>query len=97
MPKNKSAWPILLLVLFLGLVLGSILGELGARLTPPGSLHEFFAAHLEVGAPGEVGMASPIEVDLRAFRFILGFTLRLNILGILGLVGAGLAYYRLSH
>lgn len=91
MAKRQSNWPILLLVLFLGLMLGTILGELGARLLPAGSLHDFFAANVEVGVPG------PMEVDLAAMRLILGFALRINILGVLGLVGAGLAYYRLTH
>jgi len=91
MAKRQSTWPILLLVLFLGLMLGTILGELGARLLPEGSLHDFFGAHVEVGVPG------PMEVDLAAVRLILGFALRINILGVLGLVGAGLAYYRLTH
>lgn len=89
--KKTSGWPLLLLVLFLGLVLGTILGEIGARLVPTGSLHRFFETHVEVG------WTEPLVCDLRALRLAFGLALKVNILGLLGLIGAGLAWFRLSH
>lgn len=91
MAKKKSAWPMLAVVLFLGLVLGTILGEIGARVVATGSLHDFFATSVDLGVPG------PVELDLRAVRLALGFAVKVNILGVLGIVGAALAYYRLTR
>ena len=91
MAKKRSTFPLLLLVLFLGLVFGTILGEIGARLVTEGSLHRFFATHVTVGFP------SPVELDLRALRLAFGLAVKVNILGVLGIVAAGLAWFRLGR
>ena len=91
MAKKRSTLPNLLLVLLLGLLLGTILGEIGAILVSEGNLHRFFDTHVTLG------VTEPFQFDLRVLTLALGLRVKINILGVLGLIGAALAYYRLSN
>ena len=90
MAKGTVQWVLLLVVLLLGLVAGTVLGEILARLLPEGPVRDFF------GASREVGVRGPVELDLGALDLVFGAVLRVNLLGVLGLIAAGIAYYRLS-
>jgi hypothetical protein len=90
MARGKRWWGWLALVLVLGLLAGTILGEIVARILPEGAASAFF------GASREIGIREPLQLDLGAVELVLGCALRVNLVGILGLIAAGLAYYRLS-
>lgn len=64
------------ITLFAGIVLGGYLGELA--LTVPAL--KFLAAGKELG------LTSPLVLDLNIIKLTLGFTVKLNIAGILGFI-----------
>jgi len=79
-PKNRS----LIMVsgvLILGAMLGSLVGEVLKLGMPDGVVKEVFlrSVNLTIG---------PGVVDLLMFSVTLGFSLSLNLVGILGMVGA---------
>ena len=90
MAKGKAQWAMLVLVLLLGLLAGTIVGEIVARMLPEGAVRDFF------GSSREVGLREPLRLDLGAVALVLGAVVRVNLVGILGMIAAGLAYYRLS-
>jgi hypothetical protein len=68
------------LVFFLGVIVGSVVGELIGALLPEGNvLRELFVT----GATFTVG---PVPVDLIVIGFTLGFTLKVNLISVLGIV-----------
>ncbi len=75
----------IILVIVLGAMIGTLLGELIAMLLPAGVVKEFFlrSASFAVG---------PGTLDVRLFSITLGFTVKLNIVG---LFGVGIAIYLL--
>ncbi len=70
-----------LVVVILGALIGSALGEVLAMLLPQGVVREFFlrSANFSVG---------PAVLNLILFTITLGFSLKLNIIGVLGIVMA---------
>jgi hypothetical protein len=70
-----------LLVLVVGAVAGSLLGEILGHVVPNGVLHEIFSRGVSVGVPH-------FSVNLLALTFSLGFTLRVNLCTLIGLVTA---------
>lgn len=79
-PKNRSLIMVIG-VLILGAMLGSLVGELLKLGIPDGVVKEVFlrSVNLTIG---------PGVVDLLMFSVTLGFSLSLNLVGILGMVGA---------
>jgi len=69
----------LVLYLFLGTVIGSLLGEMIGWLMPPGVVKEFFLRHIEIGI-------DPTMLNLHVFTLTLGFSVTVNIAGIFGLL-----------
>lgn len=83
-PKNRSL--ILVIgVLILGAMLGSLVGEVLKLALPDGVVKEVFLRSVNL-------MVGPGVLDMIMFSVTIGFTLSLNLIGILGLVGA---YYLL--
>ncbi len=68
---------ILILYIFLGAIVGSLIGEL-ANLLPEGVVKEFFlrSASMEI---------TPTLINLKIFSLTFGFTFTLNIAGIIGI------------
>jgi len=79
-PKNRSLIMVIG-VLILGAMLGSLVGEVLKMGMPDGVVKEVFlrSVNLTIG---------PGVVDLLMFSVTLGFSLSLNLVGILGMVGA---------
>jgi len=79
-PKNRSLIMVIG-VLILGAMLGSLVGEVLKLGMPDGVVKEVFlrSVNLTIG---------PGVVDLLMFSVTLGFSLSLNLVGILGMVGA---------
>lgn len=74
----------LALWLICGVVIGSLFGELLGLILPEGVVHEFFLASVDIGI-------GPVTLDLAVVSFTLGFTLDINVTGVLGILFA--SYY----
>jgi len=85
MEKSTRKVPIVLVigVLLLGAMLGSLLGELIRMSLPDGVVKEVFLRSIDI-------MLGPAVIDLLMFSITLGFTLKFNFIGI---VGIAVAYY----
>lgn len=65
-----------ILTIFSGIILGGYLGELAVSIPA--------LKFLAVGK--ELGLSSPLIVDLDVLKFTLGFTVKFNVAGILGFI-----------
>jgi len=74
----------LVLWLVCGVVIGSLFGELLGLILPEGVVWEFFLTSTNIGI-------GPVTLDLAVVSFTLGFTLTINVIGVLGMLFA--AYY----
>ncbi len=80
--RVRGPWWILLLIILAGAMLGSILAE---------SLGQFtYLAPL--GHNITVGITPPVTLDLRILAVTLGFSLRLNLAVVLGIIAAVLLF-----
>lgn len=70
----------ILLVLLGGALLGSALGQLVGVLLPQGVVRDFFVRAVTPG------LTQPVTIDLLVMTLTLGFTLKLNIVALLGVV-----------
>ncbi|RJR31813.1 MAG: DUF4321 domain-containing protein [Candidatus Latescibacterota bacterium] len=76
----KRRLGLIALVFFLGVIVGSVVGELIGLLLPEGNvMRELFVS----GTSFTVG---PVDVDLIVFAFTLGCTLKVNLISVLGIV-----------
>lgn len=80
MAIKKRGAGFILLVLLGGALLGSAMGQLLGVLLPPGVVKDFF---IRAATPG---LEPPVTVDLLVMTLTLGFTLKLNIAALLGVV-----------
>ena len=81
MHHKKNTFRILLVFLILGLLIGSVVGELLALILPDGSVVEMFLTH-----PIIRPQLGPATIDLVVLSFTLGFALKLNIISVLGVI-----------
>ena len=81
--KRKLSIIFVIGILLLGAMIGSLLGELLRSLIPDGVVKEVFLRSIDI-------MLGPAVIDLIMFSITLGFTLKLNFIGIIGLA---VAYY----
>jgi hypothetical protein len=81
MRKKSIGW--ILVIILLGAFIGSALGEVLALILPVGVVKEFFlrAAVFSVG---------PATLNLIILTFTLGFSVKINVIGVLGI---GIAAY----
>lgn len=68
------------LVFFLGVVLGSVVGELIGLLLPQGSVIR------ELFVKGKEFQVGPVMLDLVVFTFTVGFSLKVNLVSVLGII-----------
>lgn len=80
---------LIVLVVVVGLVLGSLLGELLGAM-----LREGWARDVLTRGP-TVGLTAPATLDLRFLSLTLGFALKVNVVGLVGVVLAAVALRRL--
>lgn len=66
------------LVLLLGAIIGTALGEIIALILPAGVVEQFFLRSAKVGF-------NPVSLNLGVFTITFGLTLKLNIIGIIGI------------
>lgn len=79
---QPGTWGYTVFVLVLGAVVGTLLGQVGAN----------YGMKILGQSIGNVGLA-PATLDLRAFTLTGGFSLHMNLLGIVGLI-IGFIYVR---
>jgi len=80
---------LVLLVVVAGLVVGSLLGELLGALLPAGR-----AQDLITRGP-TIGLTPPATLDLRFLSVTFGLALKVNLVGVIGIVTAALTLRRL--
>ena len=74
----------LVLWLVCGVFIGSLFGELLGLILPEGVVQAFFLTKTDIGL-------EPITLNLAVMSFTIGFTLKINVIGVLGMLFA--AYY----
>jgi hypothetical protein len=68
------------LVFFLGVVLGSVVGEVIGLLLPEANvIRELFVS-------GKEFRVGPAHLDMIVFTFTIGFTLKVNLVSVLGII-----------
>ena len=80
MARQKSIG-VLVVMVILGMILGTAVGEGIGHLLPDGVVKDFFLSAVNTGL-------GPTTVDLVAFTFTLGFSLKINVMAVLGVVFA---------
>jgi len=75
---RRIKFGVLILIIFLGILIGSAFGELIGLILPDGVVKNFFLISVNTGI-------SPTVIDLNLIKFTLGFTFKLNVIGIIGI------------
>ena len=88
MPGQRGVG-LIVLVVVVGLVVGSLLGELLGAMLREGWVQDFLTR-----GP-TIGLTSPATVDLRFLSLTFGFALKVNVVGLVGVVLSALALRRL--
>ncbi|MCA9744144.1 hypothetical protein KC734_21585 [candidate division KSB1 bacterium] len=73
----------IILVILLGALAGTLLGELIGLVLPDGVVKDFFIAHWDL-------VLGPGTLNVVLFSITLGFTLKVNLIGFIGI---GIAIY----
>ena len=81
---TKKGWIYYIVVLFIGALIGSVLGEIAAYIIPAGVVQQFFLK----SATASVG---PGTLNILILSLTLGFTIKINIMGVIGVLIAAYA------
>ncbi len=76
---RRAPWMFIFFVLTGGL-LGGVLGEILRVLSPEGVIRDLFLTGFNPG------ISPPFTLDLQLFSITLGFTIRINLLTLLGII-----------
>lgn len=76
---RKKSWKYYAGIILVGALAGTLLGELIGFVLPAGVVRDFFlkAAHLNIG---------PFNIDLGFIRFTLGLFVKMNVVGLMGVL-----------
>ena len=74
---RKNIWLLLILIL-VGALLGNVLGEILRVISPEGPVRNIFTEGFHIG------ITPPVTLDLRIITFTIGFSIRANLLTLLG-------------
>ena len=83
--RSYPGWPILLVVLLVGALIGGWLGEALVKLVP---------SLAEIGKVYTVGIPH-FTLDLQVLSLSFGLTLRIGLFGLLGIIGSYLVYRKM--
>jgi len=81
---KQKGWIFYIVVLFIGALIGSALGEVIAYLIPSGVVQQFFLK-------SATASAGPGTLNIIIFSLTFGFSLKINIIGIIGILIAAYA------
>ena len=81
MAWRKRGIGFLFLLLLIGIIIGSAVGEIIGLFLPAGLVKDFFLKSLSFGF-------GPTDVDLNVLRFNIGFFIKVNIISVLGIMAA---------
>ena len=82
----KKSGRYLLLFIFIGGLLGSILGEILQIVSPQGTVQSIFAEAMHLG------LDPPVTVNLILIKFTIGFLIKINLLSVLGMLMGAYLY-----
>ena len=71
---------LVVLVIVAGLVVGSLIGELLGSLIPSGVAHDL------ISKGPTIGLTPPASLDLRFLALTFGLSLKVNLVGIVGII-----------
>jgi len=77
--SRKKSFGYIVLVLFLGAMIGSALGEIIGLILPDGVVKQFFLNSVSGGI-------EPATLNAVLFSITVGFKIKLNVVGIVGIV-----------
>jgi hypothetical protein len=86
----KNRYPLIALILFIGLFCGSVFGDIVSHIVPAGAIKSIFFE--SVG----IGLKDPLKLDLSFLSIVLGGVLRVNFFSLLGLLIAAIFAYRIK-
>lgn len=89
MPKRLDSVVTLLVIVVLGALIGSVIGEVIATLSPGGFLEKVFSKGVNPG------ISPPAVLDLKVVSLAFGFTIKINLASLLGVVLALFIYKKL--
>jgi len=76
--SGKKGFGILLLIIFIGILIGSVVGEVLHLLLPDGTIKDFFGLGVEFGF-------ETLTINLLIIKFTIGIMIKVNLIGILGI------------
>lgn len=80
MAPRRRRVAIVALILFLGIVVGTVVGEVIGLMLPEGKvIRDVFVSPTDFHA-------GPLHIDLVVFSFTFGFSLRVNLMSVVGVV-----------
>ena len=79
MATRKIRFGLLVLILFLGLLLGSAVGKMLGVILPPGAVRSFFVEGLDY-------VFGPHTLNFIVVTITVGFSLDVNVVGVLGVI-----------
>ena len=82
MRRLKENMGLTIFVLLMGLIIGSFIGELLGMVLPDGAVKMVMTTPLNIGF-------HPISLDLHIFTIILGFMIKINLFGFIGVLILG--------
>lgn len=88
MPAQRGVG-LIVFVVVVGLIVGSLLGELIGSMLREGWVHEILTR-----GP-TIGLTTPATLDLRFLSLTFGFGLKVNVVGLVGIVIAAVVLRRL--
>jgi hypothetical protein len=83
---RKSPW-VLFVFIIIGGLLGGILGEILHVIAPQGTIQNIFSTHFMPG------LSPPLTIDLVLMKLTLGFSIKVNIISVLGMF-VGVYFYK---
>ncbi len=92
---NKRSIGLIILILFVGAMAGTLIGELFGWILPEGVVKDFFLTSISFDLGGLVGNESGVIVlDIIIFTLKFGLSIKINFISIIGLASS---YYFLRY
>lgn len=82
MRRLKENMGLTIFILIVGLILGSFIGDLLGMILPEGAVKTVMTTPLKIGF-------HPVSLDLHIFTLILGFMIKINLFGFVGVLILG--------